>query len=145
MRTRCCFNYLSPAGPEWGVPGCSGWAGLLAASSASWPGCKGCAGGQDSNPPLLSALYSLQGVSAAGQVVSLKVWLIDNILDKINSHLPSHIRILGKLPCASTCGLMIRGYACSATSGQALWEVENLVDAQQVVRYWECSVLFPQD
>lgn len=97
------------------------------------------------NPPLLSALYSLQGVSAAGQVVSLKVWLIDNILDKINSHLPSHIRILGKLPCASTCGLMVRGYACSATSGQALWEVENLVAAQQVVRYWEWSVLFPQD
>lgn len=52
------------------------------------------------NPSLLSALFSLQGVSAAGQVVSLKVWLIDNILDKINSHLPSHIRILGKLPCA---------------------------------------------
>lgn len=54
------------------------------------------------NPSLLSALFSLQGVSAAGQVVSLKVWLIDDILDKINSHLPSHIRILGKPPCAST-------------------------------------------
>lgn len=38
----------------------------------------------------------LQGVSAAGQVVSLKVWLIDDLLEKINSHLPSHIRILGK-------------------------------------------------
>ncbi|XP_040843093.1 tRNA pseudouridine synthase A isoform X1 [Ochotona curzoniae] len=38
---------------------------------------------------------SSQGVSAAGQVVSLKVWLIDDILEKINSHLPSHIRILG--------------------------------------------------
>ncbi|KAK2491002.1 hypothetical protein MC885_012810 [Smutsia gigantea] len=36
-----------------------------------------------------------KGVSAAGQVVSLKVWLIDGILEKINSHLPSHIRILG--------------------------------------------------
>ncbi|XP_055093067.1 pseudouridylate synthase 1 homolog isoform X4 [Symphalangus syndactylus] len=36
-----------------------------------------------------------KGVSAAGQVVSLKVWLIDDILEKINSHLPSHIRILG--------------------------------------------------
>nr|XP_045012591.1 tRNA pseudouridine synthase A isoform X2 [Jaculus jaculus] len=36
-----------------------------------------------------------KGVSAAGQVVSLKVWLIDDILNKINSHLPSHIRILG--------------------------------------------------
>ncbi|XP_019524494.1 PREDICTED: tRNA pseudouridine synthase A, mitochondrial isoform X1 [Hipposideros armiger] len=36
-----------------------------------------------------------KGVSAAGQVVSLKVWLIDDILAKINSHLPSHIRILG--------------------------------------------------
>ncbi|KAI2568749.1 pseudouridine synthase 1, partial [Homo sapiens] len=35
-----------------------------------------------------------KGVSAAGQVVSLKVWLIDDILEKINSHLPSHIRIL---------------------------------------------------
>lgn len=52
--------------------------------------------------PLLSVLFSLfQGVSAAGQVVSLKVWLIDDILDKINSHLPSHIRILGKLPCSN--------------------------------------------
>lgn len=54
------------------------------------------------NLPVLSALFSLQGVSAAGQVVSLKVWLIDDILDKINSHLPSHIRILGKLPCVTT-------------------------------------------
>ncbi|XP_021500573.1 pseudouridylate synthase 1 homolog isoform X1 [Meriones unguiculatus] len=36
-----------------------------------------------------------KGVSAAGQVVSLKVRLIDDILEKINSHLPSHIRILG--------------------------------------------------
>ncbi|XP_007953244.2 tRNA pseudouridine synthase A [Orycteropus afer afer] len=36
-----------------------------------------------------------KGVSAAGQVVSLKVWLIEDILEKINSHLPSHIRILG--------------------------------------------------
>ncbi|XP_058547518.1 pseudouridylate synthase 1 homolog isoform X1 [Neofelis nebulosa] len=36
-----------------------------------------------------------KGVSAAGQVVSLKVWLIDDILEKINGHLPPHIRILG--------------------------------------------------
>ncbi|XP_027757177.1 tRNA pseudouridine synthase A isoform X1 [Empidonax traillii] len=36
-----------------------------------------------------------KGVSAAGQIVSLKVRLIDDILEKINSHLPSHIRILG--------------------------------------------------
>jgi len=35
-------------------------------------------------------------VSAAGQIVSLKVRLIDDILEKINNHLPSHIRILGK-------------------------------------------------
>ncbi|XP_058387188.1 pseudouridylate synthase 1 homolog isoform X2 [Diceros bicornis minor] len=44
--------------------------------------------------PELEPLHR-QGVSAAGQVVSLKVWLIDDILEKINSHLPSHIRILG--------------------------------------------------
>ncbi|KAI1900887.1 hypothetical protein AGOR_G00054470 [Albula goreensis] len=36
-----------------------------------------------------------KGVSAAGQIVSLKLWLIDDILDKINSHLPSQIRVLG--------------------------------------------------
>ncbi|CAH2330223.1 tRNA pseudouridine synthase A, mitochondrial [Pelobates cultripes] len=36
-----------------------------------------------------------KGVSAAGQVVSLKIWLIDNVVEKINEHLPSHIRILG--------------------------------------------------
>ncbi|XP_067232607.1 tRNA pseudouridine synthase A isoform X3 [Chanodichthys erythropterus] len=36
-----------------------------------------------------------KGVSAAGQVVSLKLWMIENVLDKINAHLPSHIRILG--------------------------------------------------
>nr|XP_033810192.1 tRNA pseudouridine synthase A-like isoform X3 [Geotrypetes seraphini] len=36
-----------------------------------------------------------KGVSAAGQIVSLKVWLIDNIVEKINDNLPSHIRILG--------------------------------------------------
>ncbi|XP_052023634.1 pseudouridylate synthase 1 homolog isoform X5 [Apodemus sylvaticus] len=66
-------------------------------------------GGDDDEPPrklpkrkiVLLMAYSgkgyhgMQGVSAAGQVVSLKVWLIDDILDKINSHLPSHIRILG--------------------------------------------------
>ena len=44
----------------------------------------------------LTPLLPLQGVSAAGQVVSLKVWLIDDILEKINGHLPPHIRILGK-------------------------------------------------
>lgn len=48
----------------------------------------------------LPCLLPLQGVSAAGQVVSLKVWLIDDLLEKINSHLPSHIRILGK-PCSA--------------------------------------------
>ncbi|XP_053414657.1 pseudouridylate synthase 1 homolog [Nycticebus coucang] len=36
-----------------------------------------------------------KGVSAAGQIASLKVWLIDDILEKIDIHLPSHIRILG--------------------------------------------------
>ncbi|XP_061458467.1 pseudouridylate synthase 1 homolog isoform X2 [Rhineura floridana] len=36
-----------------------------------------------------------KGVSAAGQIVSLKVWLIEDILQKINHHLPPHIRILG--------------------------------------------------
>ncbi|XP_061822455.1 pseudouridylate synthase 1 homolog isoform X1 [Nerophis lumbriciformis] len=36
-----------------------------------------------------------KGVSAAGQVVSLKVRLIEDILDKINEHLPPQIRILG--------------------------------------------------
>lgn len=37
-----------------------------------------------------------QGVSAAGQVVSLKVRLIDDIIEKINEHLPQQIRVLGK-------------------------------------------------
>ncbi|XP_062867523.1 tRNA pseudouridine synthase A [Trichomycterus rosablanca] len=36
-----------------------------------------------------------KGVSAAGQVVSLKLWLIEDILEKINSNLPPQIRILG--------------------------------------------------
>ncbi|KAF7240699.1 tRNA pseudouridine synthase A [Varanus komodoensis] len=36
-----------------------------------------------------------KGVSAAGQIVSLKVWLIEDILRKINENLPPHIRILG--------------------------------------------------
>lgn len=36
-----------------------------------------------------------KGVSAAGQVVSLKIRLIDNTVETINSHLPSHIRVLG--------------------------------------------------
>nr|XP_057912578.1 tRNA pseudouridine synthase A [Doryrhamphus excisus] len=36
-----------------------------------------------------------KGVSAAGQVVSLKVRLIDDIVEKINEHLPLQIRILG--------------------------------------------------
>ncbi|XP_018526057.1 tRNA pseudouridine synthase A [Lates calcarifer] len=36
-----------------------------------------------------------KGVSAAGQVVSLKVRLIENITEKINQHLPPQIRVLG--------------------------------------------------
>ncbi|XP_062410009.1 tRNA pseudouridine synthase A [Sardina pilchardus] len=36
-----------------------------------------------------------KGVSAAGQVVSLKLWLIEDIVNKINAELPSQIRILG--------------------------------------------------
>ncbi|NP_001008603.2 pseudouridylate synthase 1 homolog [Danio rerio] len=36
-----------------------------------------------------------KGVSAVGQVVSLKVWMIENILEKINAHLPPQIRVLG--------------------------------------------------
>lgn len=44
-----------------------------------------------------SLLVILQGVSAAGQVVSLKLWLIENILEKINTHLPPQIRVLGQI------------------------------------------------
>lgn len=36
-----------------------------------------------------------KGVSAAGQVVSLKVRLIEDIVEKINEHLPPQIRVLG--------------------------------------------------
>ncbi|XP_034751904.1 tRNA pseudouridine synthase A [Etheostoma cragini] len=36
-----------------------------------------------------------KGVSAAGQVVSLKLRLIEDIVEKINEHLPSQIRVLG--------------------------------------------------
>ncbi|KAK2819007.1 hypothetical protein Q5P01_024568 [Channa striata] len=36
-----------------------------------------------------------KGVSAAGQVVSLKLRLIEDIMEKINEHLPSQIRVLG--------------------------------------------------
>ncbi|MEQ2237452.1 tRNA pseudouridine synthase 1 [Ilyodon furcidens] len=36
-----------------------------------------------------------KGVSAAGQVVSLKIRLIENIIEKINEHLPPQIRVLG--------------------------------------------------
>ncbi|XP_069563153.1 pseudouridylate synthase 1 homolog [Brachyistius frenatus] len=36
-----------------------------------------------------------KGVSAAGQVVSLKVRLIEDINEKINEHLPPQIRVLG--------------------------------------------------
>lgn len=36
-----------------------------------------------------------KGVSAAGQVVSLKVRLIDDIIEKINEHLPPQIKVLG--------------------------------------------------
>ncbi|XP_063336776.1 tRNA pseudouridine synthase A [Pelmatolapia mariae] len=36
-----------------------------------------------------------KGVSAAGQVVSLKVRLIDDIIEKINEHLPPQIQVLG--------------------------------------------------
>ncbi|XP_044030508.1 tRNA pseudouridine synthase A isoform X2 [Siniperca chuatsi] len=36
-----------------------------------------------------------KGVSAAGQVVSLKLRLIEDIIDKINEHLPPQIRVLG--------------------------------------------------
>lgn len=36
-----------------------------------------------------------KGVSAAGQVVSLKVRLIDDVIEKINEHLPPQIKVLG--------------------------------------------------
>ncbi|CAL8280199.1 pseudouridylate synthase 1 homolog [Gadus morhua] len=36
-----------------------------------------------------------KGVSAAGQVVSLKLRLIEDIMENINKHLPAQIRILG--------------------------------------------------
>lgn len=36
-----------------------------------------------------------KGVSAAGQVVSLKLRLIDDIIEKINEHLPPQIKVLG--------------------------------------------------
>ncbi|XP_060699362.1 tRNA pseudouridine synthase A isoform X2 [Hemiscyllium ocellatum] len=36
-----------------------------------------------------------KGVSAAGQIVSLKLWLIDDLLDKVNAQLPAGIKILG--------------------------------------------------
>ncbi|KAM6985561.1 pseudouridylate synthase 1 homolog [Aplochiton taeniatus] len=36
-----------------------------------------------------------KGVSAAGQVVSLKLWLIDDIMQNINAHLPPQMRVLG--------------------------------------------------
>uniref|UniRef100_A0A3Q3XG22 Pseudouridylate synthase 1 homolog n=1 Tax=Mola mola TaxID=94237 RepID=A0A3Q3XG22_MOLML len=36
-----------------------------------------------------------KGVSAAGQVVSLKLWLIEDLVAKINEHLPPQIRVLG--------------------------------------------------
>ncbi|XP_076140875.1 pseudouridylate synthase 1 homolog [Alosa pseudoharengus] len=36
-----------------------------------------------------------KGVSAAGQVVSLKLWLIEDIVNRINAELPPQIRILG--------------------------------------------------
>lgn len=61
---------------------------------------------QERDPPPCSAVP--QGVSAAGQVVSLKVWLIDGLLDKINSHLPSHIRVLGELRGAHS-GILAEG------------------------------------
>lgn len=35
-------------------------------------------------------------MSAAGQVVSLKVRLIDDIIEKINAHLPPQIKVLGE-------------------------------------------------
>lgn len=36
-----------------------------------------------------------KGVSAAGQIVSLKLWLIDNLVEKVNENLPPGIKILG--------------------------------------------------
>ena len=37
-----------------------------------------------------------KGVSAAGQVVSLKMILLDNVVEKINEYLPPCIRVMGK-------------------------------------------------
>ncbi|XP_061589417.1 pseudouridylate synthase 1 homolog isoform X2 [Cololabis saira] len=36
-----------------------------------------------------------KGVSAAGQIVSLKLWLIEDIVEKINENLPPQIRVIG--------------------------------------------------
>lgn len=37
-----------------------------------------------------------KGVSAAGQVVSLRLLMLDNLVEKLNEHLPSVIRVMGK-------------------------------------------------
>lgn len=44
----------------------------------------------------LTNYIGVQGVSAAGQVVSLKLRLIDDTVAKINEHLPPQIRVLGE-------------------------------------------------
>lgn len=44
----------------------------------------------------LTHLVWFQGVSAAGQVVSLKLRLIEDLVHKINEHLPPQIRVLGE-------------------------------------------------
>ena len=48
-----------------------------------------------------------KGVSAAGQVVSLKLWLIEEIVEKINSYLPAQIRVLGEITLSNTVWLLV--------------------------------------
>lgn len=43
-----------------------------------------------------AVVFGPQGVSAAGQVVSLKLLLMDDLAERINQHLPPQIRVLGE-------------------------------------------------
>ncbi|XP_078713546.1 pseudouridylate synthase 1 homolog isoform X1 [Lampetra fluviatilis] len=91
-----------------------------------------------------------KGVSAIGQVVSLKMWLIDDVVNKINAHLPQQIRIMGmqrvtngfnsKQLCDARTYIYLLPSFTFGPKGQGEWDGEGERDTA-----WEESFRLPEE
>lgn len=95
----------------------------------------------------------VQGVSAAGQVVSLKVRLIEDIVEKINGHLPPQIKVLGET-LTLVLFVIIRFYSAQQSNvhvcpdrsqtGDPEFQFQKQLRCSYVLLYASNSGLFPK-